>query len=345
MPSAIGPLTADVNLASSIRTPVEAAKAFETLMLKQLMKSMTKTIGNSGLFGNGFEGDMYADMFSDAIAEAAAQGESGLGGMIMEALGVDERAQTTLRAIGRNATRGFSAYRAMTTGPTTPENKALEAVADAWMDPYAAQRWGKAGTLDKSDLGADLSTEGKGGTANFNVNDAEGYYDYPKCNLFAFEMLRRAGYAVPVRARNRGWGFPGAESTTRRAERGDTAGWATTRTHDNAETLDAVARAGTPLLLTSSAPDDRVGHMAVADRIHSIQRDSSGNIAVLEYSGWEAGSKRAGYGRRVWRLQGIEGGGRGGLDRIEVLMPHAAAQTGAYHPVDAAVPGASIRDN
>jgi hypothetical protein len=85
--------------------------------------------------------------------------------------------------------------------------------------------------------------------------------------------------------------------------------------------------------------------MAVADRIHNIARDDDGNIAVIEYSGWEAGSKRAGYGHRVWRRAGIEGGGRGGLDHIEILEPTPADKTGAYHPVDDARPGSSIRDN
>jgi Rod binding domain-containing protein len=346
MPSAVGPITADVNVASTIRTPVEAAKAFETLMLKQLMKSMSKTIGNSGLFGKGFEGELYSDMFSEAVAEAAATGESGLSGMIMEALNVDERSADTLRSIGRNAVRGISAYKAMVQGEAAaPENSQLEAVVKEWMDPYRAHRWGKEGVLETSDLGAKLETEGVGGTARFNVNDAEGYRDYPKCNLFAFEMLRRAGYAVPVRARSHGWGYPGAESTTRRAANNTTEGWAIPRTAESAESLDTAASSGTPLLLTSSAPEERAGHMAVADRIHNIQRDAAGNIATIEYSGWEAGSRRAGYGRRVWRLQGIEGSGRGGLDRIEVLEPLSASNNGTYHRVDSGKPGASIRDN
>lgn len=344
MPGAIGPLTSDTPINTVIKTPVEAAKAFETMMLKQLMKSMTKTVGNSGLFGNGFEGGMYSDMFSDAIAESAAGG-SGLSEMIMQALNVDERTSDTFQSIGKSIGRGISAYRAMATGKVEkPENSQLESVVDSWMDPYTAHRWGKEGTLSEADLAADLVTEGEGGDARFNVNDADGYRDYPKCNLFAFEMLRRAGYAVPVHARAHGWGFPGAESTTRRATRGDTAGWATTRTEESVESLDTSAKNGIPLLLTSSAPDERAGHMAVADRIHRIERNSSGNIAVVEYSGWEAGSKRAGYGRRVWRLEGVEGSGRGGLDRIEILEP-LPAHSQVYHPVDTAKPGASIRDN
>ena len=344
MPGAIGPITSDTPVSTVIRTPVEAAKAFETLMLKQLMKSMTKTIGSSGLFGSGFEGGMYSDMFSDAIAESAAGG-SGLSDMIMQALDVDERASAALQSIGRSAGRGISAYRAMVTGKAEqPENAHLASVVNDWMDPYTAHRWGKAGTLSSAELGAELVTEGKGGDARFNVNDAEGYRDYPKCNLFAFEMLRRSGYAVPVRARARGWGFPGAESTTRRAARGDTEGWATRRTDESVESLDAAARGGVPLLLTSSAPDERAGHMAVADRIHRIERNTSGDISVVEYSGWEAGSKRAGYGRRVWRLEGIQGSGRGGLDHIEILEP-SPAHSQVYHPVDEATPGASVRDN
>jgi hypothetical protein len=85
--------------------------------------------------------------------------------------------------------------------------------------------------------------------------------------------------------------------------------------------------------------------MAVVDRIHSVKRTENGHIAAIEYSGWEAGGKRASYGRRVWRLEGVSGSGRGGLDRIEVLEPKAASDAGAYHQVGGGLPGASMHDH
>ena len=157
-------------------------------------------------------------------------------------------------------------------------------------------------------------------------------------------MLRRAGFSVPIRARARGWGYIGADSTTRMVARGEVDQWSRVRSSSPAETLDAEARLGRPFLLTSSAEGERAGHMAVADRIHRIERDEQGQIAVLEYSGWEAGSKRASYGRRVWRLASIPGQGRGGLDRIEILEPKAQTGNQVYFPVDGNRPGASHYD-
>ena len=54
MPSAVGPIISGNPIGATIRSPKEAAHAFEALMLKQLMSAMTKTVGKSGLFGEGF---------------------------------------------------------------------------------------------------------------------------------------------------------------------------------------------------------------------------------------------------------------------------------------------------
>ncbi len=344
MPAAISLLSSSPGTTPQIRNPADAAKAFETLMLQQLMGSMSKTVGNSGLFNNGFEGKLYGEMFVSAIAEKAAGGNLGLTEMIQEALGVDERLVGELKSF-TSAIRGISAYRAAVSGAAEPPaNGFLAQVAEGWLDRGQPSKWGKEGALTEHDLAADLVTNGVGGPAVFNVRDASGYEGHPKCNLFAFEMLRRAGYSVPVRPRSHGWGYPGADTVAKWSEKGDTGAWAQVRTSASAEALDALARSGTPLLLSSSAPESRAGHMAVADRIHSIQRDQDGRIAVLEYSGWDAGSKKAGYGRKVWRLASIPGQGRGGLDRIEVLEPAQAAQAGSLHRIGSERPGASVHD-
>jgi hypothetical protein len=240
--------------------------------------------------------------------------------------------------------RSNQIYRAGLTGTAqAPHVAELKRVVDQWVPPGAETRWGKNGTLLKSDLEAPIQTTGVGGMAFFNVEDAAGYEGYPKCNLFAFEMLRRAGYSVPVVARQRGWGFPGADAVTRMANTGDVSKWAQVRSGDSAEALDAIASSGQPLLVTSDGID-KPGHMAVVDRIHSITRTADGSIASIEYSGWEAGGSRAGYGRHIWRLSSVQGEGLGGLARIEVLKPHQAGNGELFVPFNANLPGASLKD-
>jgi Rod binding domain-containing protein len=343
---AVASMGSEMNIASSVRTPKDAAKAFESMMLKQLMKSMTDTVQESGVFGGGFEGELYSDMFSSAIAEQAAGSGTGLSEMIMRSMGVDERTKDNLLSIGKTAIHALSSYRAQVTGETEiPQNQHLAGVVDQWLGQSNPTNWGTEGALTDADLGANISTMGKGGVAHFNVQDALGYQGYPKCNLFAFEMLRRSGYSVPVLAREHGWGYPGADGIAKLSSDGKIDSWGTVRTGDTKEALEAAAAGGKPLLLASSAPDDKAGHMAVADRIHRVERNGAGNIAVIEYSGWEAGGKKASYGRRVWRLSGIDGQGRGGLDRIEVIEPKSAVTVGEFQAQGARLPGASVADN
>lgn len=345
MPLALGAVGMNDNSSASLRTPQDAAHAFEALMLKQLMKSMTDTVGKSGVFGSGFEGELYSDMFSSAVAEEAAGSNVGLSEMILRAMGVDERMETSFQSIGNTAARALSSYRAQLSGETEiPSNRTLANLVDDWMQTSDSFRWGKDGALTTAELGADISTSTESGVAHFNVRDADGYKGYPKCNLFAFETLRRAGYTVPVRARDHGWGYPGAGNTTRLSASDNVDNWGRVRTGDSREALDQSALNGVPLLLSSSAPDDKAGHMAVADRIHRVERNEKGDIAVIEYSGWESGSTKASYGRRVWRAEGIEGQGRGGLDRIEIIEPLPASVYGEFQALGKGLPGASVRD-
>ncbi len=344
MPMGVAPVGGAFDTIPNINSPKEAAKAFETLLLQQLFKEMSKTVGHSGLMGGGFESKLYSDMFSSSIAETVSGSGSGLSEMIQKSLGVEPEHLDPARPIG-NLSTSIRAYRAALTGTAaTPSNTYLDAVANDMLSQGSTQQWGRDGELSTRDLAADIVTHDVNGTAVFNVRDASGYKGHPKCNLFAFEMLRRAGYTVPVRARSHGWGYPGADSTTRRAAKEKVSDWASIRTHATTEELDHRARSGQPLLVTSSAPEKAAGHMAVADRIHRVQRNSDGKIASIEYSGWEAGSKGAKYGRRVWRLESLPGKGRGGLDRIEVLEPKWAAGVNNYRPIGNERPGASILD-
>ena len=176
------------------------------------------------------------------------------------------------------------------------------------------------------------------------MEDAGGYKGYPKCNLFAFELVRRAGYTVPVRARAHGWSYPGADAVARMAKEGETGGWGIVRTADDAAQLDATALSGVPLVLASAADGGAVGHMAVADRIHDIKRDAEGNITSLEYSGWDAASRGSRYARRIWRVAGVSGEGRGGLSDIQILQPTVAGGEGAQFVPLGGRPGASIQD-
>jgi hypothetical protein len=342
----VTPAGGDPTGARQIRTTGDAAAAFEALLLKQLLGAMSKTAGEGGMFGGGFEGQMYGDMFSTAVAEQAAGSGLGLSAMIREALGVDERGPSAT-AVMANRALGLGRYRAEVSGEAAPPaNPYLARVAGDWLSGDASARWGVDGVLQPQDLPTDIATQSAdGGTAVFNVKDAQGYAGSYKCNLFAFEMVRRTGYTVPLRAREHGWGYPGADVVARMAagEHG-VADWAEVRSSASAPELDARARSGQPYVLASSAPGDAMGHMVVADRIHSIERDGDGRIAVLEFSGWQAGGSGASYGRHVWRRMGVPGEGRGGLDDIEILEPHWAGGAEPYRALDRSRPGASVLD-
>lgn len=345
----VGAIGAGFNNTPNISDAKEAAGALEAMLFKQLMKNMTESVGEGGLFGESFQSNMYQDMYASALSEQVG-GHLGISSMIEKALGVSERQEGALPQIG-GAAGALGAYRAVAqkTG-APPANMDLYKTAMSFVDDTSATRWGKDGALTRDDLGADISTYEKDGVAAFNVEDANGYEGFPKCNLFAFEMLRRAGYTVPVIGRSHGWGYMGADAATNMASKGQSAEWATVRTGDSQAQLDGAAYGGAPLLLSASGAGDRVGHMAVADRIHSVKRDENGDVVALEYSGWEATTNGASYGRRMWRTEGIEGNGRGGLGQIEILEPKKNDGSirngidGAYVPVGNHRPGASIFD-
>jgi hypothetical protein len=66
---------------------------------------------------------------------------------------------------------------------------------------------GREGRLSEGDLASDFVTGEPGSEAAFAVRDARGFEGYYKCNLFALEMTRRAGFEVPLIGRHHGWGL------------------------------------------------------------------------------------------------------------------------------------------
>jgi soluble lytic murein transglycosylase-like protein len=64
---------------------LEAAKGFETMMVKQMLKSMTESLQNKGFFGKAPGSDVYQDMFMDSMArQITDQGRLGLADMIVK---------------------------------------------------------------------------------------------------------------------------------------------------------------------------------------------------------------------------------------------------------------------
>ena len=64
----------DVQNLSNIKTPEDAAEAFEAYFLRTLLKEMRKSIPD-GLFNTSFASKMYFDMFDMQIAQVMAQSD------------------------------------------------------------------------------------------------------------------------------------------------------------------------------------------------------------------------------------------------------------------------------
>ena len=76
------------------------------------------------------------------------------------------------------------------------------------------------------------------------------------------------------------------------------------------------------MMLTGSGRDGHAGHMAVVERVHSIQYDDDGEVEQVVFDGWEARTNGARHlSQRTWNRAGIRGGNdvRRGLDRIEMV--------------------------
>jgi len=141
------------------------------------------------------------------------------------------------------------------------------------------------------------------GLEAFNVLDSDGYVGDLKCNLLAFEMAYRAGLRVPLIGRGRGWGYPGPNVVAQQvAEGGIIEQWAVPIARPVFAEIETALGRGSAFLTVGHGILGQPGHMGVVDQIHRLELDTAGRVQELEYSGWEAGSERAEYGRRTWRI-------------------------------------------
>ncbi len=84
----------DLNALSQIKSPREAAKAFEEEFLRIYLKEARKSVKPQGFLGNSFASKIYLDMFDMQIAKALSDG----GG-----LGIEEYIRNALESYGKNS--------------------------------------------------------------------------------------------------------------------------------------------------------------------------------------------------------------------------------------------------
>ncbi|MBI2896539.1 MAG: rod-binding protein [Deltaproteobacteria bacterium] len=336
------------------RQVAQAATQFEGILIRQLVSVLRKTAPEGGLLGgDGSSGQMYLQMFDEALADNLAEaGGLGMRGTLERAFGGESPAGETVHSTSGstgNLSIGLP-VEASSGEQLRGATGLLQQAAGAMIIPEVSQHWSRSGTLGPEDLASPIATPSGEGVAHFNVRDALGFQGYYKCNLFAFELARRAGYSVPVVGRERGWGFPGADTVARDA--GDDqqvrGGWARVATGENAASLDAsIARGERAFMLSASSPGERPGHMAVVERVRSIQYGEDGRVRRIVFDGWEAKPSGARHlTQRTWNLIGNEGGSQphNGFDLIEILelrrpRPGTPAETPVSRPG-----GPSLRD-
>lgn len=313
-----------------------AATQFEGLLIQQLVQVMRRSIGEGGMFGSGAGSSMYASMFDQNLATSMASA-GGLGiRQVLERsmLGPQAYEQAQQQGMAIRPTTPFSPRtvgEVMEARPSSGvalvgQTGRLQDAARAMLGPNGfAPQWGRAGRLTEADLASDFSTEGPSGRAMFNVRDAAGFQDCYKCNLFAFELARRAGFQVPLIGRTRGWGYMGPDGVTADAARGQLrAGWGRIATGESAESLDSsIVRGDRAFLVVGSSVGDRAGHMGIVERVHEVEYDDQGRIERVVFDGWEGRTRGAHHmTRRTWNRAGTHGGEdvRGGFSQIELIQ-------------------------
>ncbi len=76
----------DIQKLNEMKTPEEAAEAFEAFFIRVILKEFRKSIPE-GLFNSSFSSKMYLDMFDMQIAQAIAQSDQlGLKEYILQSL-------------------------------------------------------------------------------------------------------------------------------------------------------------------------------------------------------------------------------------------------------------------
>jgi Rod binding domain-containing protein len=320
-------------------TRQEAARKFEALLVQQLLSVMRQTAKSGGLGSSNGASGQYLSMFDEVMADRLAEGGGiGLSSTLEQAIGAGADAQQATTALQTTSRKRGTPIATSTSGGIAPPLPSLQGatarLAHAAYGMSAAQggkQWAKEGTLSPADLASNLETQSKEGTARFNVLDAQGFKDEYKCNLFALEAARRAGFEVPVVARPRGWGFPRPNNITDDAQDGTLKGeWAEVvkpeQVNDLAQKLE---RGELAVMLTGSGSDGRRGHMAVVERIHNVELDKDGSVKRIDFDGYEARVDGAQHLiRRSWNRHGAgedEPLARNGFGRIELLALKPAA--------------------
>ncbi len=309
-------------------TAAEAAEQFEGLLMQQLWSIMRQTAGGLG-GGSGPGAGMYAHMMDQAVA-----------GQLTRAGGLGLAAQLERGMTG--ATPSESAYSMGESFPLEPTRRAplvlgpatgqrvagatsiLQDTATSMLTPVSAPRWGRDGRLTRTELSSTFQTDAPNGVARFNVRDAAGFQGRYKCNLFAFEMVRRSGFQVPLMPRTRGWGYPHPDAVTADAADGRLRrDWGRVATGETATEIDSAIQEGErAFMLTGAGRDGHAGHMAVVERVHQVDYDAAGRIERVVFDGWEARVGGAQHlERRTWNRYGNPGGtqARNGFSQIEVV--------------------------
>jgi len=302
-----------------------AARQFESVLLTQLLSVMWKT---SPELQHG-QGAMYQQMFQGAFADHLAEG-GGIGLASVIAKGLGATAETTGAGITRHIEAALGP-RVMTLPPDAAQSSeppvgilADVSAAASGMLQGGGTQWAKDGSLSAQDLGAVNATASAGVRARETVMNAHGYQGYYKCNLFAFELARRAGLEVPLAPRGTGLGFPSSNRVTEDASDGKLdSGWAKVATGASPAAMQDALRAGEAVfMLVGQGHGEAHGHMAMMERPRSIAYDSDGSVRSIEFDGWEAqpdGAKHL--TARTWNRYGNPGGphDRNGLERIEII--------------------------
>lgn len=289
---------------------LEVARKFEGILMQQLLQVMRNTAKSGGMMSSGGASGQYTSMFDEVIAERMAEGGGiGLASTLVEALGGKPTTQA-LPSSARMAMPSPSGGVAEP-APALPSLRGATArlaqAAYAVSAPEGGKQWAREGTLSERDLASKIETPTAGGVARFAVRDAAGYRDAYKCNLFAFEAARRAGFSVPVIARQQGYGYPTSNTVTEDARDGTLRGdWAEVVPSARlGDVKSALERGEVAIMLTGNGQEGRHGHMAVVERIHRIDVDEHGEVKHIEFDGYEARVDGAQHlTRRSWNRHG-----------------------------------------
>ena len=316
-----------------------AARQFEGILLQQLLRVLRAT-ASSSTEGSGEEN--YTDMFDGQLADQLSEaGGIGIAQELESAFAPNQSGAHTVRsgrisALKYTQPTSLASISATTGDALMGQTSALQRAADQLLRA-GTEQWSKKGTLSTADLQSQFATnDSQGNRATFEVREALGYQGYNKCNLFALELARRAGFKVPVIDRGQGWGYPSSNGVTKDAVgdgklRGQ---WATVVGNESAQQLDsAIVRGGRAFMLTGSGRENAQGHMAVVERIREIQYGPDQTISRIVFDGWEARPQAGAEHlvQRSWNVGAGSGGHlvRSGFDRIHILELQPAASTAA----------------